>query len=87
MKDVDQKSELEPPYNKDGWFGGTGRFVFGGGGEVASFFGGGIGPPRFFVKKNDFVFCLEKLFMEPYNIGVFETLIFFSKSSFLCGKT
>jgi len=27
------------------------------------------------------------LFMEPYKIGVFETLKFVSKSSFLCEKT
>ena len=87
---ANQKSELDPPTNKDGWFGGTGifGFFFGGGGSGKVFFWwGGIGPPRFFVKKkNDFVFCLEKLFMEPCNIGVFETLRFVSKVPFCVRK-
>lgn len=89
---ANQKSELDPPTNKDGWFGGTGIFVFffwGGGKWQGFFFGGGELDHHDFSsrKKNDFVFCLEKLFMEPCNIGVFETLRFVSKSSFLCEKT
>lgn len=56
---------------------------------MASFFlGGELDHHDVSSKKGDFAFFLDwNLFMEPYKIGVFETLKFVSKSSFLCEKT